>query len=209
MFDEAVLAQLKQVDVSVDKDKTKERVEALWKGAGLPERKAFLEDNSVKDSNVYRIRTVGAIMPKIALYLSKYFGKNPLYLTGDIEENTGWSDEALKVFLESKGYTMPTVAPTEKPKRAYKRRAKPEEPAVEVAETASEETAAEPVVELSAAEDDTVALAGEPAPLPEEEYINKLSLEQAVQVYEALYIRAQHSPNAKKQYDDIERILLS
>ncbi len=209
MFDEAILAQLKQVDVSVDKDITKERVEALWKGASLPERKAFLEDNSIKDSNVYRIRTVGAIMPKMALYLSKYFGKNPLYLTCDIDEDTGWSDEALKVFLESKGYTMPTEAPSEKPKRAYKRRAKPEESAVEVTEVVAEEAAANLAPEAPAEETETPALIEEAAPPPEEEYVNKLSLEQAVQVYEALYIRAQHSPNAKKQYDDIERILLS
>ncbi len=209
MFDDSVLTQLKQVDVSVDKDKTKERVEALWKGSSLSERKTFLENNSIKDSNVYRIRTVGAIMPKMVLYLSQHFDKNPLYLTGDIDEDTGWSDDALKVFLESKGYTPPTVAPTEKPKRPYKRRAKPEEPSYEVAEEASKEAAAEPAVEVSAVEGDTAELAGESAPLLDEEYQNRLSLEQAVQVYEALYIRAQHNPNANKQYGEIERILLS
>ncbi len=209
MFDEAVLTQLKQVDVSVDKDKTKERVEALWKGSSLSERKAFLEDNSIKDSNVYRIRTVGAIMPKIALYLSKQFDKNPLYLTGDIDEDTGWSDEALKVFLESKGYSMPAITPSEKPKRPYKRRMKQEEAPAEVVEVTSEGSTAEPMKEAPAVEDDTEELAVKPEQLPEEEYQNKLSLEKAVQVYEALYIRAQHNPNAKKQYDEIERILLS
>ncbi len=209
MFDDAVLTQLKQVDVSVDEDKTKERVEALWKGSSLAERKAFLEGNSVKDSNVYRIRTVGAIMPKMALYLSKYFGKNPLFLTGDMDEDTGWSDEALNVFLECKGYAAPAAAPSEKPKRPYRRRAKPEAPAVDAAEVVSEEAAAEPAKEAPAVERATVELAGESAPPSEKEYINKLSLEQSVQVYEALYIRAQHNPDAKKQYDDIERILLS
>ncbi len=209
MFDNAILTQLKQVDVSVNKDKTKERVEALWKGSSLSERKAFLKNNSIKDSNVYRIRTVGAIMPKMALYLAKQFNHNPMYLSGDIDDNTGWSDDALKTFLENKGYSMPAVLPSGKPKRPYKRRAKHKDTPVEVVEETPEEASAEPAKEAPAVEVDSAALAVEPERLPEGEYQNRLSLEQAVQVYEALYIRAQHNPNAKKQYDEIERILLS
>lgn len=209
MFDDAVLAQLKQVNTSVDKAKTKERVESLWKAANLSERKAFLESNSIKESNVFRIRKEGAIMPKMALYLAKQFNHNPLYLSGDIDEDTGWSDEALKAFLENKGYSVPTEATGKKPKRPYTRRAKPEDAPSEVVEETPEEAAAELAKEAVAVEAATPVPAGEPDSPPESEYENRLTVEEMVHVLKALHMRAPHNPSAKKQYDEIERILLS
>ncbi len=209
MFDDAVLAQLKQVNTSVDKAKTKERVESLWKAASLSERKAFLESNSIKESNVFRIRKEGAIMPKMALYLAKQFNHNPLFLSGDIDEDTGWSEEVLNVFLENKGYSMPTVSPSEKPKRPYKQRAKTDDAPGNAMANALVEPDAEPAKEAPAVEAATPAPAGEPDSPPKSEYESRLTVEEMVHVLKALHMRAPHNPNAKKQYDEIERILLS
>ena len=114
--------KLKRVNVSTDKQKTKERIETIWSSNDRSKKRSFFEETNELERTVYRIRREGAIIPKMAILLSEYFDCDPSYLTADIDENNGWSDEAMRSFLESKGYSVPAAEPPKKPKRKYTKR---------------------------------------------------------------------------------------
>ncbi len=181
-MDNAILSQLKQVDVSVDKDKTKERVNNKWKAVTSSERKAFLDEYDVQESNVYRIRTVGAIMPKMALFFSEHFGINPLFLSGDIDEDTGWSKEAMEEFLVKKGYTLQPAEPSAK--KEGKGKGTKKAPGKKTTAPATEASAAEP--EAPANE----APLSDPANMPVEEMVS---------IVTSMYALAKYSASAKEK----------
>ena len=114
--------KLKRVNVSTDKQKTKERIETIWSSNDRSKKRSFFEETNELERTVYRIRREGAIIPKMAILLSEYFDCDPSYLTADIDGNNGWSDEAMNSFLESKGYSVPVAEPAERPKRKYTKR---------------------------------------------------------------------------------------
>ncbi len=123
MIDQAILNGLKRVNISSDLEKTKERVESLWKPLKASEKKDFLEKTGENENNIHRIRKEGSITPKRALALASHFNYDPSYISADVDENTGWSDEALRIFLENKGYSALMAEPSAKPEGQGKGRA--------------------------------------------------------------------------------------
>ena len=186
-MDNAILTQLKQVDVSIDKDKTKERVNNKWKAASISERKAFLDEYGVQESNVYRIRTVGAIMPKTALFFSEHFGINPLFLSGDIDEDTGWCKEAMEDFLVRKGYTLQPAEPSAKKEGKGKGTKK-----------APGQKATAPAIEATAAESKAAPLS-DPA---------DMSVEEMVSIVTSMYALAKYSASAKEKLIRVAGVLV-
>jgi hypothetical protein len=104
MFDQTVYGKIKQTNVSKDQDKTKERVEAIWKSCKKPVKNAVLELADVNDSSYYRIYQTGTISVKLALALAQIVNIDPYYLTGESDEQSEFSEELGKDFLKAKGY---------------------------------------------------------------------------------------------------------
>ncbi len=213
MIDEAILSGLKRVNVSKDKEKTQERVESLWKPLTASEKKSFLKEVGEHENNIHRIRKTGVITPKLALIIASHFNCDPSFLSADTDENSGWSDGAMRGFLESKGYSSLVAEAAPKQKRPYNRRKKAEVTAEEVQAKTPAETAAESAIEVEAparaAETEAPALTEEADSIPESAYKHILSVEDMVKLLYALSIRAPYNADAKDQFDQIERILLS
>ncbi len=97
------LKSLKQINVSADKEKTMSRVKRLWAETPPSTKKKVLATVKTGDATIYRIFRTGAITPRIVLALAGLLNANPFYLTGDADENEGYSPEISDQFLEIKG----------------------------------------------------------------------------------------------------------
>ncbi len=97
------LKSLKQINVSADKDKTMSRVKLLWATTPPSTKKKVLATVRTGDATIYRIFRTGAITPRIVLALASLLNANPFYLTGDTDDNEGYTDEMTEQFLEVKG----------------------------------------------------------------------------------------------------------
>ncbi len=202
MIEATILAGLKRVNVSVDKQKTKERVDAIWTNHDKLKKRAFFEETKELERTVYRVRREGAITPKLTLLLADHFACDPSYLTADMDENAGWSDEAMRVFLQSKGYAAPSAEQSEKPKRKYTKRQEKNN-AEKTDGEVSEDRAG--IVEASIPADEVAAP-------PEEMRTSdpvELSYEDIVLLLQALSVRARYSSAAKDQLNQITSILMS
>ena len=97
------LKSLKQINVSADKEKTMSRVKQLWADTLPGTKKKVLATVKTGDATIYRIFRTGAITPRIVLALAGLLNANPFYLTGDSDEDEGYSPEVSEQFLEAKG----------------------------------------------------------------------------------------------------------
>lgn len=103
-MDSSIIAQLKQINVSVDPEKTKARTNDLWKSISTTAQKEVLEFLGLKVTSIYRAYKTGNISAKIIVALAQICDINPYYLTGESDEQSGSSEEILKQFLIDKGY---------------------------------------------------------------------------------------------------------
>jgi len=133
MIEAKYIQQLKQSNISVDGDKTKERVEKLWKAAAAEQKDAVLELAGVIAATVYRIYRTGSISAKMAVPLAQTLNVNPFYLTGEEDEPIEFSDDALRKLLLKHGYQK--IVAEANLKRPYKRQQPPTEEAPTVPQT--------------------------------------------------------------------------
>lgn len=105
MYESAFIQQLKRTNVSANGGKTKERVEHLWKGASNELKKQIEQDTGNARNSIYRIYQTGSISVKLAVSFAQRLNIDPYYLTGETDENSGYSEEAVERFLREKGYS--------------------------------------------------------------------------------------------------------
>lgn len=166
MLNTAQIKSLKQIDISVDAEKTKERTKQVWASAKNAAKNEVTSLAGCATATVYRVYKTGSISIKLAIAIGQVLNINPYYLTGEMEEQGSFSDILLMQILDQHGYkdVLDEIAPlpaeeTVKPKRKYTRKAKP---AAEEAVAESEpHPEPEPEPEL---EPEVVK---EPAPLPD------------------------------------------
>ena len=170
------LGTLKQVNISVDAEKTTQRVEQLWKSQKNATKNDFLAFMGCAAATVHRVYKTGSIHIKLAIAFGQVLNVNPYYLTGEADEPGEFTEAILLQLLNQHGYNklaeeIAPPAPAEdvpKPKRKYTRKQKPvvEEAAPEPEVEAEPEPESEPeaVVEPEVvAEPEPVA---EPAAAP-------------------------------------------
>lgn len=152
MIDRKILDGLKRVNVSADKEKTKERVEQLWKSAPRATKHQILTDANTKVSSVYRVFREGSIMPRLTVTMAEALLVDPFYLSGEADDDAGWNDASLAHFLQAKGYGKLIEEAETKPKRKYTRRkqAAPDDEAI-TPDAADEEN---PIAEADEVEPD-------------------------------------------------------
>jgi hypothetical protein len=155
------LKTLKQVNISVDPAKTKERAQQVWKSAKNAVKNDVVTLAGCGKATVYRVFQTGAIHVKLAIAFGQVLNVNPFYLTGEADEPGEFTETLLLQILEQHGYKklLAEIAPPaaeDKPKRKYTRKAKP----------VAEEETSEPKTE---AEEDAV-LEPQPEPEPAAEY---------------------------------------
>jgi hypothetical protein len=125
MYESAFIQQLKRTNVSANGGKTKERVEHLWKGASNELKKQIEQDTGNARNSIYRIYQTGSISVKLAVSFAQRLNIDPYYLTGETDENSGYSEEAVERFLREKGYSKlldNSAAATRAKKKSSKRK---------------------------------------------------------------------------------------
>ena len=118
MIDKTMIQQLKQSNASVNTDKTKERVEALWKSLSRADKKSVFDLTGVSPATIYRIYNTGSISVKLAAPVAEVLNISPFYLTGETDEKGTGDEDTLRAFLSGHGYEKLLMA--QKPKRVRK-----------------------------------------------------------------------------------------
>jgi hypothetical protein len=96
------IKELKQTNVSVNADSTKQRVKDVLKTASKEQRTEIETLSGLKRSSIDRVYAKGAISAKIAIAIAQTLNINPAYLTGETDEQGECTDKALKAFLKAK-----------------------------------------------------------------------------------------------------------
>ncbi len=104
MFTKEFVSKLKRTNVSVDGEKTRDRVEALWKPASKTVKDKIEELAGIARTTIYRCYRTGSISVKLIVPMAQLLNVNPFYLTGEVDENTPCTDEVIEDFLNQKGY---------------------------------------------------------------------------------------------------------
>jgi hypothetical protein len=217
---------LKQVNVSKDAEKTKERIKADFKAASAEMKKAIIELSGLQRNTFYKVYERGTASARVILAIAEVLQVSPHYYTGELDERAPIKDADILSFLESRGYAVLTEElktgdskeAATKPKRKYTRKPKLET----VAEPASDEPnekAAPPPVEITESEE-------QPAPeeetaidtidvkitLPENPLIHKtveaLTEEDTAMLLKALFIKGKAGGAPADMLKIIKRCLL-
>ena len=160
------LGNFKQVNISIDAEKTAQRTEQLWKNQKNATKAELIEFAGCTAATMRRIYKTGAIHMKLVVAIAQGVNINPYYLTGEVDEPGEFSEALLLQLLNQHGYTklaeeLAPPAPAEeapKPKRKYTRKAKP----VVEEEAPEPEPKPEPEPEIIVEQEPIV----EPAPVP-------------------------------------------
>ena len=138
---------LKQVNISRDGVKTKERVETDFKTASKADKAAIVELTGQKVTAVYRVFKTGAVNARIAVAMAQTLNVNPWYYTGESDDKEPIDDIQFRQFLKVKGYNKLQLSLQEpKAKRPYNKKPKPEALAAEEAPAPAEAATEEPPV---------------------------------------------------------------
>jgi len=138
MFDAAFIQQLKQTNISIDDEKTKERVKELWNTTSKEEKQTIESLAAVARATVYRIYTTGSISAKLAVAIAQTLNINPYFLTGEADEQGECTDELLDDLLKKHGYEKKLAAERKKQRRKAQSSPDSENSADELQKTADE-----------------------------------------------------------------------
>jgi len=144
------LSTLKQVNISIDPEKTSARTEQLWKSQKSATKNDLVAFAGCKPTTIHRIYKTCSIHIKLALAFAPTLNINPYYLTGEADEPGEFTFAVLLQLLEQHGYKKlaeelaPPAEEAPKLKRKYTRKPKP---VVEEAPAAEPEAEAEPAPE--------------------------------------------------------------
>ena len=104
MIDARLVQRLKQTNISEDGEKTKARVQKLWKSASKDQKHAIEETAGISRATIYRVYNTGSVSAKLVTPMSVNFNVNPKYLTGEIDEPGECTVDSLVEFLKKHGY---------------------------------------------------------------------------------------------------------
>jgi len=164
MLNTSFINQLKQTNISVNSEKTAQRVDALWTSAKNTDKRAVIELAGVASATIYRVYNTGHISAKLAVAMAQVLEISPFYLTAESDEPGAFGEDVLKTFLAAHGYDA--LAQDLEPKRRRAPSARREKKQEAVEETKSEEAerpvpedecAPEIEIEVFALEDETGA----------------------------------------------------
>ncbi len=206
-----LIQSLKRTNISVDGEKTKERVARLWKEAPSEIKKHIVEDADVKRVTVYRINNTGIISARLAVALAQRLNIDPYYLTGEKDEAGECCDDVLDRFLREKGYSkqLDVAVAAKRAKRQFRRReTDPDSSVVTASDTAQEaagnvEPNPPPLTSVSGNTERPLEIEAIAQP-----NLSDLNVDELTVLLHALYIRARVDEDADKHLGLIRDILI-
>ena len=190
-----LIQRLKQVNVSVDKDKTGKRVKEAFSAATRKKKAAIEALTGQKRTSIYRVFKTGNISAKLLLPLAEILNITPFWFTGESDDMEKCSDALILSFLDGRGYKFT-------PKQTPRKKAD--------AAAAAADTASRPFKAGSGAEGDAVTISITLNNSPKmRDAVNSLDVDNAAQLLNALYLRAKGGGNAEQYLDVVKLCLLS
>ncbi|GHU60519.1 hypothetical protein FACS1894171_2080 [Clostridia bacterium] len=105
MLNQEYIKNLKRTNVSADPDKTKERIEALWKPAPKEIKDKIEKLAGVVRTTIYRCYHTGNVSAKLVVPMAELLGVDPFYISGETDEQGECTDQLIEDFLLAKGYS--------------------------------------------------------------------------------------------------------
>jgi hypothetical protein len=121
------LKTLKQVNVSVDAEKTKERIKFDFSNSTNREKRDIVELSGQKRASFYRAYDKGAVNARLVLAIAQVANVSPFYYTGEDDERQRYTDALAIKFLSDKGYDLlasELSSAADKQKRGRKKKTK-------------------------------------------------------------------------------------
>ena len=104
-MNDVFLNKLRQINISVNAEKTKSRTAEIWKNANKKNKQKLITfTGHGMYTTISKITKNGRITAKMTILLSRYLNANPFYLIGQSEKNKNYNDDLLKEFLIRLGY---------------------------------------------------------------------------------------------------------
>jgi len=201
------IKKMKQNNVSVNSDLTKQRTKDVLKTATRQQKNDIDALAGLKRVSINRVYNTGSISAKIAVAIAQTLNIDPAYLTGETTERGECNDLVLDSFLIEKGYSELTKlsAASKRPRKTREKKTS-EQPAPAEQPNVKEKKKPGPKPKVKAAAETP------PAPLvPKIEGVEhgfsvkpvednsrphwELTEEEAVQLLRSLYLRVQFDPN--------------
>lgn len=196
---------LKQVNISKDPDKTKQRVKQDFSSASNLNKRAIEELSGQKRHSFYRAYNTGSVNARLVIAMSQILNVTPFYYTGEEDEKKPFDNSVLRTFLKQLNYKKLLESSSEtgvKPaKRPYNRKQKAA-PAAEISEKPLE-TPAQPdnsqsfVIHLTLPDSPEI-----------QQVVAEMSEEEAVTLLKAMLIREKTGQEAGQISVLIKRCLL-
>jgi hypothetical protein len=124
MLTEKQFEGLKKSNLSVDAQKSKERISEGFKAASSEVKNAILSLSGLTRTTFYNAFQKGTASPKMVLSMAQSLGVSPYYYTGESDEKGEFSADILKTFLtDKKLVTTAKASKTAKATRAVKKAA--------------------------------------------------------------------------------------
>jgi hypothetical protein len=98
------IQNLKQVNISKDRNATKARIKDAWQPLSKSVREEILALSGLKKSTVERAYTKGTATARVVMAMAQVLNINPYYLTGEADEQGTFTNHAAKELLNSLGY---------------------------------------------------------------------------------------------------------
>jgi len=106
MLTEKQFEGLKKSNLSIDAQKSKERISEGFKAASSEVKNAILKLSGLTRTTFYNAFQKGTASPKMVLSMAQSLGVSPYYYTGESDEKGEFNAEVLKNFLADKKLTV-------------------------------------------------------------------------------------------------------
>jgi hypothetical protein len=217
---EQIATLKKNLNVSKNADKTKERVQADFKTATKAERKEIIDLSGQNINSIYRIYNTGSVNARILMALSQVLKVQPWYYTGEIDERAEMDEGQIGQFLKVHGYDdLSKELGRPAGKRKYERKVKvADDEAVTPTVTETQldngedtsvqvtaETEQSAICETAGTKEVRVLFADTPQ---FNKAVKELNEQEAIELLHTLFIRAKGGGEAANLADIVKRCLL-
>jgi hypothetical protein len=93
---------LKKTNLSVDAQKSRERISSAYKAASSEVKKAIHSLSGLTQNTFYNAFQKGSASPRMVLAMAQTLGTSPYYYTGESDDKGKFSEDVLKSFLSEK-----------------------------------------------------------------------------------------------------------
>jgi hypothetical protein len=122
MLTEKQFEGLKKTNLSIDAQKSKERISEGFKAASSEVKNAILALSGLTRTTFYNAFQKGTASPKMVLSMAQSLGVSPYYYTGEADEEGEFNADILKTFLADKKLVVAAkTSKTAKATRAAKK----------------------------------------------------------------------------------------